>query len=79
MPEAGLSLPGVVGFVVLGIGVAIGLGVGTGWTAVLPAGALGVGVGLAPAVEFADGTGTKIIPPSCGMNWLPPLGSMVTT
>ena len=74
MPVPGFVV-GVVGLLFLG-GVAMGFGVEDG-TAVLADGVFGVGVGFT-AVFASLGTGTKIIPPSGGMNWLPPFGSIVT-
>ena len=74
VPPAGL--PGVVvaGFLVGGV--AIGFGVEDGM-AVFADGVFGVGVGFTDVFE-SFGIGTRIIPLSCGMNWLPPFGSIVT-
>lgn len=56
-------------------GVAFGSGVGL--TGMFDSGTRGVGVGFTGVSAFA-GIGTRITPPSLGMNWLPPFGSIVT-
>jgi hypothetical protein len=45
----------------------------------LAAGSFGVGDGFAALVFEFTGTGTRITPPSVGMNGLPVAGSIVTT
>jgi hypothetical protein len=52
-------------------------GSGVVLTGILAAGTRGVGVGLAVGSVFV-GIGTRITPPSLGMNGLPPFGSIVT-
>ena len=78
---AGLPFTGLLaaGLSVFGGGVAIGFGValisGPVGTAVFAGAVFGVASGLAAVFVFA-GTGTNITPPSCGINWLPPFGSI---
>ena len=74
---AGLPLFGWPGAGFEGVGLVIVAGVGDGW-GVFADGFFGVGVGLADVFAFA-GTGTRITPPSGGINWLPPFGSIVYT
>ena len=77
---AGLADAGVGDALAAGVGDVLGTAVfAAGWVAAfaLAAGVLGDGAGFA-VLAFA-GTGTRITPPSEGMNWLGLFGSIVMT